>query len=437
MSIAAAFFYFLLSLPTLASASISLDSTEAITYSTEEYAFPDLPSDMSTICSPGLYVPKAESKELNVRVLSDLPEASQMRHRRKLELRYYPAPQPTNKVLLIVGGIGSDSSSIFSKFYGQKAQAAGYHALAFPNTLTSDFIYSSSSHGLIGDTKTDAADLHRAIIAAVNKLKEMGVRAPEIKLLGYSHGALLAAAVDKLNSDLQEQGLQTTQFQFVLMVNPPVDLLYGLRNVDDRAAAAKKIPFVHLMDLGLRFQKFVSMQQKTPTTSETFHTFAKQLRYASREAYAIIGYVMQRSLGPAIYASQRVNDLGILPTVTLPKNDPFRRYEERAIRDQANSYSFESYFNVFFGTRFQRDHVSIDLVDMNQRASLTAYESHLRKSKNIYLLHNSDDLLLRPEDTRWLANVFRGRARFFPRGGHMGNIWFSRNIEFFEDWLAK
>ena len=265
----------------------------------------------------------------------------------------------------------------------------------------------------------------------------MGVRAPEIKLLGYSHGALLAAAVDKLNSDLQEQGLQTTQFQFVLMVNPPVDLLYGLRNVDDRAAAAKKIPFVHLMDLGLRFQKFVSMQQKTPTTSETFHTFAKQLRYASREAYAIIGYVMQRSLGPAIYASQRVNDLGILPTVTLPKNDPFRRYEERAIRDQANSYSFESYFNVFFGTRFQRDHVSIDLVDMNQRASLTAYESHLRKSKNIYLLHNSDDLLLRPEDTRWLANVFRGRARFFPRGGHMGNIWFSRNIEFFEDWLAK
>jgi hypothetical protein len=406
----------------------------------DQYTYPKLTRDLATICSPAMHVPDSEYETLEVRVLKHGQPTGHIRHRSKLDVLYYPAATPTDEVLIVIGGLGAKVDSIFSRFYAHKGQELGLNVLVFPNTLTDDFILSASSRGLIGDTNTDSVDLYRAVEKSLEKLaKKKGVHNPKIKIIGYSHGALLATAIDKLNTERFRAGEIGLNIQSVMLVNPPVDLLYGLRNIDTRVKAAQAIPTTHLIEIGVRFLKHLLSVRSEPMTPERYYAFAKGLRLEALDEYSLMGIFLKRTLGPAIIASQRIEDLGVLPELAEleeTSTSPLDRYTEAALRRRANSYSFEGYFVDFFGARARQEKTPpITIYEMSNKASLHAYTRYLNLSRHIFLAHNNDDMLLRPEDTAYLAKVFGRRAKFFPRGGHMGNLWQLDNVQYISDWM--
>jgi hypothetical protein len=44
-------------------------------------------------------------------------------------------------------------------------------------------------------------------------------------------------------------------------------------------------------------------------------------------------------------------------------------------------------------------------------------------------MENQDDFLARPEDIEALRSWLGARLYLYPRGGHLGNLWFGRNAE--------
>jgi hypothetical protein len=49
------------------------------------------------------------------------------------------------------------------------------------------------------------------------------------------------------------------------------------------------------------------------------------------------------------------------------------------------------------------------------------------ENKNIVVMHNRDDFLVSIEDLDYLEGLLGDRARIYPYGGHMGNIWYWQN----------
>ena len=119
-----------------------------------------------------------------------------------------------------------------------------------------------------------------------------------------------------------------------------------------------------------------------------------------------------------INASQKVFDLRVLPPIHHSNS------ERKRVVD---SFSFEDYFTKLF-IPYQvkyNNRPGMNLHRLNLEASLYSSEKFIINATNIYLIHNEDDFLLRREfdDVGRLKYLFNKRAYFFPRGGHLGNIW--------------
>lgn len=70
---------------------------------------------------------------------------------------------------------------------------------------------------------------------------------------------------------------------------------------------------------------------------------------------------------------------------------------------------------------------SLSMSALNTQSSLKSLEQALVKNKNIFLMHNQDDFLVSGEDLDYLDRIFGNRAKIYPYGGHMGNLWYWQN----------
>lgn len=58
-------------------------------------------------------------------------------------------------------------------------------------------------------------------------------------------------------------------------------------------------------------------------------------------------------------------------------------------------------------------------------------KSFLEEEQNIIVHHNADDVILNDGDIDFIKETFQDRAFIFPRGGHMGNVWWEDNVKLF------
>ena len=77
---------------------------------------------------------------------------------------------------------------------------------------------------------------------------------------------------------------------------------------------------------------------------------------------------------------------------------------------------------------FQTRDPKLTFEHLVERASLYPIEDYLRNSEKIGLMHNEDDIIMAPGEIEWLRDVFGDRAKFYPSGGHLGNIAYEENI---------
>jgi hypothetical protein len=141
------------------------------------------------------------------------------------------------------------------------------------------------------------------------------------------------------------------------------------------------------------------------------------LPFSNREAEFLIGLAFRRSLQVLLYASQEREDLGVLLTER-------RRMRRLPVYKEIGDYSFEMYLYAFV-LPYYRDRLGTiqsadEMIAMND---LHAVADHLRAHPELRVFANKNDFLTSDEDVTWLTElVGPERVRFFPRGGHLGNL---------------
>lgn len=135
----------------------------------------------------------------------------------------------------------------------------------------------------------------------------------------------------------------------------------------------------------------------------------------------LIGKAFRTAVGDTLYVIEQVYRPGLLKT---PVSWGYRsgRLEE------AREYPVMRYVTTGLIPRLrQRGDSSMSLEALNEKSSLKYVGTALAGNNRVFLMHNRDDFLGSPEDLAYLENAFGERAKIYPHGGHLGNLWYPVN----------
>lgn len=320
-----------------------------------------------------------------------------------------PAP-----LVFVIPGLGGTSSDGQAIYLGENLFSLGYSVVILPSPFSWKFVLSQSSTGIPGYSPADAEDLFRVMKTSVRQLSQnYGIEATSYALVGYSLGAVEAAFVRQLD-------LRSHEFNFtrVALINPPLDLSYASQVIDEMNEIGNQwTPEQRSLIWG----KVLTMGPKMLARDINDPTYFMGLDSTplSNSAIAryLIGNSFRSSLADMIFASQQVNDLGILKTSAS-------RLQRNARQAEAARISFVNYTKQFVFP-FWSAHLGVNLTyqELAARGDLGVIENDLINDSAVYLLHNQDDFLTLPEQTIRLDQKLGKRSYLFPAGGHVGNLW--------------
>lgn len=393
---------------------LTSNSWAQILHTDESYKFPKLDGLMSTMAAATIGTPGGATwlnlklYPINRYVDGDLAY---------VKVRLYPPkshchPEAKSLVFLQVG-IGSGASVPIANFYANELAKDCHYTLIMPSIFHKHFIRGVSNTGVIGEARSDMRDLYDFMKYTTDYLKiNKGLHFDSYSLMGYSLGALSSAFLAKLDHIERD-----FNFKKILIINPPVDLQYSMGVIDTYSSNLRRWRKFRKYKELARLGKNILIFRKYIPNDVSFKKFARRHSHLSTfEKKAVVGKALSDVLPGAIKYGQQC------------------MYAIRGVNLGLRShkgYTFRSYINnifIPFRQQFENDSF-IDTFTHNSDNSLYALEDFLKNKTNLYIMHNEDDFLLKKEHFTYLIELFQDRLILYPRGGHMGNIWWHQNIE--------
>lgn len=326
-------------------------------------------------------------------------------------------------VVFILPGTGGSYKSTTSGFIGEKLFAQGYSTVTIDNAFNWRFVVGGSSSSIPGFMSEDAKDLYRVM----QKIKAYlgaghGVYPVAYSLVGYSMGGLHSLFIKSLDDEQK-----IFSFDRVLLINPPVDLLHGVRALDQLHTQGETLgkqgqakTFGSLIEVGEKILNKNNVDLKSIDLEKVIGS----LNFTDANFAYLISFTFRSSLRDVIFASQQVKDLGIL------KNQA-TRFKRNARLQEAAQFSFAEYVKLFVLPVAQKKNgLTYTIDDLNRDSSMYQFESLIKNDPRLFLVHSQDDFLLNQGDAQWLAQTFGQRGVLFPYGGHCGNIAFPQFTDF-------
>jgi len=341
-------------------------------------------------------------------------------------LQRTPAP-----LVFIVPGLGAHRLSGASLGLAELAWSHGFSVAIVSSTLNAEFIARGASVPVPGHAPIDARDVHVALDRIGRDLEARYPRHVTARVyLGYSlgafHGFFIAASQETTPSELMP-------FDRYVLLDPPVRLVDGMERLDAFYDGPLALPEAERQaEVWRILRKAAVVAQQTMAARDGAHDASRleaidlgdgipqpnvELPFSNAEAEFLIGLAFRRSLLATLYASQAREDLGVLQTER-------RRGRRQPVYREMADYSFGDYLYAFV-LPYHRDRLgtvrtATDLIEAND---LHRIAGPLRGNPRLRVFANTNDFLTSDEDVAWLTEtVGIERVRFFPSGGHLGNL---------------
>lgn len=326
-------------------------------------------------------------------------------------LAWHKQPAP---LMFLVAGTGARYDAASMEYLKKLFFGAGFHVVQLSSPTSYDFMVGASRYATPGYSPLDAQELYQlmqTIRQRHNKLEVTGHH-----LAGYSLGGLHAAFIGQ-----QDQQQQALNFKRVLLINPPVNLLTSVSNLDLMAR-------VHLADFGQqqdfyqsileRLASFFESKGRFDLTEAVLHEFQRSPQGLDDSQLALLIASMFRLTAADIsFTSDLINRRGQIapPGRWLGDGHSLTPYFEQALMCDFNCYLRQQLL-PFWQQQYEPQG---DLQQLVKATSLHAVQDYLR---DLHAFHNLDDIILGEGDLDWLQAQLGSRLRLYPRGGHMGNL---------------
>jgi hypothetical protein len=348
------------------------------------------------------------------------------------KLRYRLAQQDRPAPLIfIIAGTGASYSSSTPEYLKRLYYSAGYHVVQLSSPTSYDFMAAASRQATPGYTPGDAEDLYRVMQAVRAQHPKLPVT--KYFLTGYSLGALDAAFVSKL-----DESQRSFNFSRVLLLNPPVNLLTSVRNLDRLVQTqvngiTNNRTFYELVLAKLT--RYFQQKGHVDLNEALLFDFQQSPQRLSNEEMAmLIGTSFRFSAADIAFTSDLINRRGLItpPGYPIYQGTSLSRFFARALQCDFDCYMYDQLL-----PSWERTTKGTGLAELARQSSLTALESYLKESDKIGVMHNADDLILGPGDIGFLRRTFGNRLTLYPLGGHCGNLNYRVNADAMLEFFAR
>lgn len=407
---------FRFALAVLAALSFLTRSIEAADY---EYPYRDpyLATATTALLGNDEATARVESNILHVPGLPGRNRLPALEGRGDVSLAFYRQKQPA-PLLFIVAGVGSNPYFGVGPYLASLFYRAGYHVVILPSPMNWNFALSASRSGAPGYAPEDARDLYDVMQKALTTLRDRyDVKPTVIRFLGVSLGALEGAYLSVIDTDERKIGIAN-----YLLINPPIDLHYALKKIDEWSRLEKKFGPERSQKVVSQALAIVdSFSDKRPDDPAVIDRFAKKLAgFTTEELQYLIAETLQSQLYELLYITQVIQDQNALPA---PKDVMRKRLKE------AKSFTLVDYNWKIAMPLWQKQlgDPQADPQSLLQRSSLAHIMDRLRSNPQVHILHNVDDILAERKSIEALKETLGDRVTLFPYGGHVGNLWYPEN----------
>jgi hypothetical protein len=407
---------FQFALVVLAALSLLTSSVEAADYD-YPYRDPYLATATSAILGNDEATARVESNILRVPGLPGRNRLPSLKGRGDVSLAFYRQTRAA-PLLFIVAGVGSNPYFGIGPYLASLFHRAGSHVVILPSPMNWNFALSASRSGAPGYAPEDARDLYDVMQKTLTTLRDRyDVRPTAIRFLGVSLGALEGAYLSVIDADEGKIGIAN-----YLLINPPIDLHYALKKIDEWSGLAKKFGPERSHELVSKGLAIVdSFSGERPDDPVVIDRLAKKLAgFTTEELRYLIAETLQSQLYELIYVTQVIQDQNVLPA---PKDEMRKRLQE------AKSLTLVDYhWKIAVPLwRKQLGDPQADPESLLRRSSLAPIMDRLRNNPKVHILHNVDDFLAERKSIEALEGALGGQVTLYPYGGHLGNLWYPEN----------
>ncbi|MFA5678626.1 MAG: serine/threonine protein kinase [Pseudomonas sp.] len=362
--------------------------------------------------------------DLAVRVLPERHLPPVLSRYQELHYRLAWHNQPAPLVFLIAGtSSGYDSPRL--DYLKRAFWQAGMHVIVLSSPTNHDFIAAASHSGLPGLGEHDARDLHGAMSLAVEHAQaKTDLQITEYRLAGFSLGALNAAFVAHLDSDLQQFNFSRT-----LLLNPPVDLYASIQRLD--ALARTQVEGVYGANSFYEhiFQKLARYFESGGTDIESglfYDIQTSDNALTDAEMAMLVGAVFRFAAADLNFMADLITEGGRYAPAgeALKVSTSLTPYLRRAL-----FCDFGCYLETQLWPDWSNRNEGKTIEDMALETSLYGIADFLREDQSIAALTNADDFILNADNYQFIADTFGDRAFLYPHGGHGGNLQYLDTVK--------
>src|ERR1700730_10989078 len=295
------------------------------------YRDPYVATTTAAILNSDDLTPKLKRQIVHVPGLAGRDQLPALEGRGELKVTLYRQNRPA-PLLFILSGIGTNPYFGLATYFAGLFHAEGSHIVILPSPMSWNFALAASRSGAPGYVPEDVRDLYEVMQKTLVILKtRYNVETTRINFLGASLGALEGAYLSVIDAEEQKIGIDT-----YLLINPPLDLSYGLEKVDEWDGLQDKLgrnKSKGLLAKALAIvESFAKDKRDDPAILERFtKAFA---RFTREQIQFLIAEDLQILLPELVYVTQVIHDQHVLKA---PSNEPRKRLEE------AKDFTFKDY----------------------------------------------------------------------------------------------
>lgn len=314
-------------------------------------------------------------------------------NRQKYQYRYIMQKDKSSPIAIIYPSIGEGIYSHHSVVLAKMFYDEGYSVLIQGSHFQWEFIKSMPENYKPGLPANDALYLKNATSEIIASLQsKYRCEFKDKVLIGTSFGAMTALFL--ANEEYQNSTLNISKY---ISINPPVDLVYAMRQIDKNTSEWNKNPEDLKKRVAITAAKVVQVADMKDNTKSTIET----LPFSEEESKLITGFIMHQKLSDLIFTLENA-----------PKT------KKSDIYKTINNMDYEDYANKYLLTREEKS-----VNDIAFKASLNSISNFLKNSENYKIYHSLDDYLVNANQLRILKNYTNNKSVFVEHGGHLGFLY--------------
>ena len=324
---------------------------------------------------------------------------------RKLPFNYWIQDEPA-PLIYVLPGLGAHRLTMQALSMVEGLYDRGFSVVALSGNFDPEFIEFGSSSEVPGYAAGDRKDLW-AIMGAIDSWLERkhGDKLGARGMIGSSMGGYQALAM----ANEAKTGDRPLKIDRFVAINPPVDLIHGLKRLDAYQRAPENWPeSVRQERINNAVHKAVAMITKPEGVEMSNPPFD------GNETKYLVGLTFRLTLRNAIYASQKHHDLGNL-------DQPLSWWNRREVYDEILAIDFDQYLNEMVLPHYAEEGVT--KAQFMRQSDLKQFASGLSRCSDAHVITSPNDFLLSGADVAWLKRTFTGgRLKLLSRGGHLGGL---------------